>query len=217
MKNLVKSVLVSAILFMSSALQAQKGADYIEILGVDVRDNLNSPVTTDLSIISGADTGRWTAITLKFKVDIKNPKKNTKDDGKWLDDVTLEWKGLTKPSVKWMKFAKTVKYKNLGEGTWYATVLIDPATKKRYFDDGKLFKKDFVMMATFKVGVTSQTKGRILLVKNKKARSLPSPIKVESFTKESLEEITDVLKDRTETPWSGNQMNMFPQIVKSNR
>ena len=217
MKKLVKSVLVGVVVFMSSALQAQKGMDYIEVLGVDIRDNLNSPVTTNLSIMPGADTGRWTSITLKFKVEIKGAKKNTKDDGKWLDDVTLEWKGLTKPTSKWLRFSKTVKYRNLGEGIWYATVLIDPATKKRYFDGGKAFKKDFVMMATFKVGVTSQTKGRIILVKNKKATNFPSPIKLDSFTKEGLEQISDVLKDRTETPWAGNQMSLFPQIVKSNR
>ena len=217
MKKLVQSVFFVAMLLVSSSLVAQKNANVIEIMGVDFEEKLSTPQTTDVPIFSQTQSDKWASFTLKFKVTISGAKASVKDDGKWLDDVTLEWRGLTKPGAKWLKFAKDVKYRNVGEGIFYATVLIDPITLKRYLDEGKALKKDFVMMATFKVGSTSQTKGRVFIDKGRLVKKLPKPITAAAFTKEGLEELSHLLKDRSETPWAQNQFGIFPEIVKSNR
>ena len=90
--------------------------------------NLATPITVNNIIkASSKARGEWLAVTIKFKVNNFSGKSNALDDGKWIDKMTITWKGLFKArDNKYRKTMKVVDYESVTDGEYYATILLIP-------------------------------------------------------------------------------------------
>ena len=223
----IKSILVAVLLIsFMSAVSAQTAKFEIDLKKIEIRNNVQSPSFPDQIDTSGSKPPQnWTILFVHYEIKFDNPKKTALDDGKWLNTLQVDWEFLYKPEKlrndirNFVRFGKTVKYANVGEGKHTALMFIDPKILKRYFNEGRTIKNELMMRLSIKANGLKQ----VVKIANKKfsqvyfkgGKILKTPTKTDlaMFDSDLSKELPNVVRPRNETPFRSIQFDQFNTIV----
>ena len=152
MKKITSLLAFIAIAFSGFNLAAQ-GSEVIQIGGVNIDTKLATPITVNNIVKSSSKAkGEWLAVTVKFKVNDFAGKPNALDDGKWIDKMSITWKGLFQGrDQQYKRTQKVVNYESVTAGEYYATILVDPQTVNRYLGGQKNASKNLALYAILRL------------------------------------------------------------------
>ena len=165
MRKITTTLAFFAFLFSGVNVVAQ-GSDLIQVGGVNINNKLSTPITVNNIVKSASKSkGEWLAVTIKFKVNDFPGKANALDDGKWIDKMSITWKGLFQGrDKKYKRTQKVVNYESVSAGEYYATILVDPQTVNRYLGGQKDASKNLALYAVFKINGKTQLDSKIYIV-----------------------------------------------------
>lgn len=236
--KLLNLVLVSAfLLFTINSVSAQSKKKYkLEIKKIQIRNDLQSPRFDDrIDDKKAGVTKKWVVLMVDYKVDYGpgNPAtpKGELDNGRWLDSVEAKWEFLYKPKAarpiiqNYIRFGKTVKYKNVGHGEHTALLFISPIILERYFNKGSASLKNELIirfslktdghLASFKIGTETQKQavsvnGKFTRLNDKERQKYT---RSDAFNNDQSKPLSNVLLRRDETPFRSMQFDMFDSIA----
>ena len=213
MKKITSLLAFFAIAFSGFNLAAQ-GSEVIQIGGVNIDNKLATPITVNNIVKSSSKAkGEWLAVTVKFKVNDFAGKPNALDDGKWIDKMSITWKGLFQGrDQKYKRTQKVVNYESVTAGEYYATILVDPHTVNRYLGGQKNASKNLALYAVFKINGKTQMGSKIYIQGGKRVKAFSAPIGEKSFDAEALDSVDGILMSKAESPWVATQTDIFPKI-----
>jgi len=223
----IKSILTAVLLIsFMSALSAQTAKFEIQLKKIEVRQEDSPSFPDQLDSKTNSNTEKWTVVLVDYELkfaDIKKPK-GSLDDGKWLDSFEVNWEFLYKPAKapnviqNYIRFGRTVKYVNVGEGKHKAAMLIDPKVLKRYFNEGKSLKNELFLRVSFKANGLKQTMniGRTKYVAAyfAEGKLVKDPKGLAPyFDTDRSKALKGIVRTKAETPFSVIQFDLFDTIA----
>jgi hypothetical protein len=226
MKTLMQLIAFALLFLTAPGLYAQVAKEpkvEITVDSLELKELANPDLGVDrIAKVNG--TSKWQALIAEYSVKItpvtgaKDPK--ALDNGLWLDDVAVTWNLIAPGFAKGTYFRSTIteNYRGVKEGKNHASCLIHPKDVERYFAEGKNLK-DLVVDFQLRVNGVSKLieKGRlapVYLVNGHKSDKLPAGYTKESFLKEGMPEIKNLLLTREQTPWEHAQQDVFPRTFR---
>ncbi len=226
MKTLMQLIAFALLFLTAPGLYAQVSKEpkvEITVDSLEIKELANPDLGVDrIAKVNGIS--KWQVLVAEYNVKItpvgsaKDPK--TLETGLWLDDVSITWTALGFSPNKSTLFRSsfTENYRGVKEGKNYACCLIHPKDVERYFAEGKNLK-DLLVDFQLRVNGVSKLveKGRVspvYLVNGHKADKLPAGYTKDTFVREGLTEIKNLLISRDQTPWEHAQQDVFPRTFR---
>ncbi|MEN9359556.1 MAG: hypothetical protein RL095_1091 [Verrucomicrobiota bacterium] len=223
MKTLLQLIAFALLFLIAPSIYAQVAKEpkvEVTVESLEIKELLNPEPSMDrIAKVNG--TSKWQVLLAEYSVKI-TPAPGTKasPSGLWLDDLSVTWNLLAPGSVKGTLFRSsfTENYRGIKEGKNYACCLIHPTDVQRYLGDGKNLK-DMVIDFQLRVNGVSKLleKGRpisVFLVNGHKADKLPAGFTKETFQKEGMPEVKNLLISREQSPWEHAQQDVFPRTFR---
>ena len=126
-------------------------------------------------------------------------------------------KGAANNIAQFIRFKRSTKYVNIGEGEHSVVIFVSPVVLKRYFGGGSTFKNDTWLRFSMKVnGLREASMSRIMAdgKEVKKATLIPQYNRV--FNDDRSKSLDNILLRRNETPFRSIQFDQFDSIAVEN-
>ena len=175
---------------------------------LEARNKTNTPIIgVQLDKSTRGSSPAWVSFHAPYEVSFKNVKaKSLIDDGKWLDDVEVNWELMYKPAKagnkiqNYLKMTKKVKYTSVGEGKHTAVIFIHPTMLSRYFLEGKSeFMRGLILKFSMKINGKTIKNSVKYFEGGREVRALKVP---KLFTSEDAYDLKNILLNRNETPFA---------------
>ncbi|MCM8540449.1 MAG: hypothetical protein NE328_09260 [Lentisphaeraceae bacterium] len=205
------------LIFFFSCMMINAAQPTIEVKDIKIDEKLYNYSDGRIDETESSRAKSWAVVIVELDVKIPDSHlKNKFEKGKWLDNLTVEWSFLYKPAKldkninNYMRFTRTVEYTNVEEGENRISLLIDPATMKRYFDSGSRFKR----LLFSKILVKHN--GFLKDVKVFEGeRVSDEEIHTRMFHSPKTYLINGILKTRLETPFRSDQTEHFLELKEN--
>ena len=186
----------------------------IKVKDVRIDNTLTNYLEGRIDETKGRQYEDWTVIILDLDIQIPDSFMNNRfEQGKWLDSMIVEWSFLYKPRnfkehiSNYMRFTRSVEYRNIAAGKKSVAIFIDPDTMKRYFDSGRSLKS--ILLSKIVIKHDGYLKAAKIFEGERETSEL---LHKKMFQSVKTQLVKNILKTRLETPFRSFQTEKFLEL-----